>query len=224
VNGRSPAGVGYALVGLLALALFLGGITGDTSDTGSGIGMAVFGALLLSVSVSGLLGVLAGSEWHLAWAFAGLMFPGYSLPVLLYYCARGREERKRCEAALAERLEEELREEAEEQTAAAQRERAAPLSELAERLRRLHADCSEEFRRLPAYESARRFLAEYEASGPSAEAAALAEEAARETREGLSALVADVPEVGRRDFRGERWAPGLKPVESVHGRRRRPTR
>ncbi len=51
--------------------------------------MAVFGALLLSVSVSGLLGVLAGSDWHVGWALAGLMFPGYSRPFLLYAGLKG---------------------------------------------------------------------------------------------------------------------------------------
>jgi hypothetical protein len=43
----------YSIVGLIAVALFLGGVTGDTSDTGNGIGMAVFGALPASLAVSG---------------------------------------------------------------------------------------------------------------------------------------------------------------------------
>jgi hypothetical protein len=98
----------------------------------------------------------------------------------------------------------------------------APLAELADRLRRLHANGSDEFRRLPAYESARRFLAEYEASGPTAEAAALAEQAARDTREALSIVAADIPDVGHRDFRGERWARGLQLVDSARQGRTRP--
>jgi hypothetical protein len=210
-----PAVSAYSIIGLIALALFLGGITGDTSDTGNGVGMAVFGALFLSASVSGVLGALAGSGGHGWWALAGFFLPGYSLPFVLYYGLKGWEERKRAEAALADRLEDEPRKRANARASAEQRERAAPLAELADRLRRLRVTYPDEFK-LPACESARRFLAEYEASGPTAEAAALAGQVCRETREALSDLVADVPDAAHRDFRGERWAQGLRPVESVH--------
>jgi hypothetical protein len=97
VNDRSLPLAGYALVGLVGLALLLGGATGDTSDSGNGIGMIVFGALLLSAGVSGLLGVLAGSAWHLGWALLGFFVPVYSLPFLLFYGLRGWEERERRE-------------------------------------------------------------------------------------------------------------------------------
>jgi hypothetical protein len=93
--------------------------------------------------------------------------------------------------------------------------RAARLGELAEQIRRLHTECSEEFKRTSAYESARRFLAKYEASGPSDQAAALAEQAARETQKALSTLVADVPDVAHRDRYGEQWTPTLRLVDGT---------
>jgi len=99
MGDRGPAFTIYSVVGLVALALLLAGITGDTSDTGNGIGMAVFGALFLSASVSGLLGALAGSRGHVWWALAGFFLPGYSLPFVLYYGLKGREERKRWKPA-----------------------------------------------------------------------------------------------------------------------------
>jgi hypothetical protein len=71
--------------------------------------MAVFGALFLSAALSGLLGVLAGSEWHVAWALAGFFLPGYSLPFVLYSGSKGWNERARWEA---ERLAAEARERA----------------------------------------------------------------------------------------------------------------
>jgi hypothetical protein len=86
---RSSAIGGYALVGLVASGMILSG-SGDTSDTGSGVGMAIFGALLFSAALTGLLGVFAGSDSHPLWAVAGLLIPGYSLPVALYYVAKGR--------------------------------------------------------------------------------------------------------------------------------------
>jgi hypothetical protein len=89
MQDRRPAAIAYSVVGLVALALFLGGITGDTSDTGNGIGMAIFGGLLLSASVSGLLGALAGSSGHFWWALAGFFLPGYSLPFVVYYGLKG---------------------------------------------------------------------------------------------------------------------------------------
>ncbi len=99
MNDRSLPFAGYALVGLIGLALLLGGATGDTSDSGNGVGMIVFGALLLSAGVSGLLGVLAGSGWHVGWALLGLFVPVYSLPFLLFFGLRGWEERQRGDRA-----------------------------------------------------------------------------------------------------------------------------
>jgi hypothetical protein len=89
MQDRRRAVAAYSLIGLAALALFLGGVTGDTSDTGNGIGMAVFGALFLSASVSGLIGVLAGSRGHVWWALTGLFVPGYSMPFVLFYGLKG---------------------------------------------------------------------------------------------------------------------------------------
>lgn len=95
MDHRRPAVGAYSILGLLSLALFLGGISGDTSDTGNGIGMAVFGGLLLSASVSGLLGALAGSEAHVWWALAGFFLPVYSLPFVLYHGLKGWSKRAR---------------------------------------------------------------------------------------------------------------------------------
>jgi hypothetical protein len=89
MQDRRPAVIAYSVIGLVALTLFLGGVTGDTSDSGNGIGMAVFGALFLSAAVSGLLGALAGSRYHVWWALAGFLLPGYSLPFVLYYGLKG---------------------------------------------------------------------------------------------------------------------------------------
>ena len=85
----------YSVIGLVAVGLLLGGLSGDTSDTGNGVGMAVFGALLLSAAVSGLLGVLAGSSAHVGWAVVGLVMPGWSLPFFLYYGLKGWDGRNR---------------------------------------------------------------------------------------------------------------------------------
>lgn len=108
-------------------------------------------------------------------------------------------------------------EEARGRLAAPEREAAeardAELGKLATELRRIRASRPEEFELLPGCERARRFLAEYEASGPTAEAEALVRQAAREAAEALSALVADVPDVAHRDSRGEPWAPRLRPVD-----------
>jgi hypothetical protein len=140
---RGQALTAYSILGLAALAFFLGGIIGDTSDTGSGVGMAVFGGLFLSASVSGLLGVLAGSGAHVVWALAGFFLPGYSLPFVFYYGLKGWDERARPEERLEAAPAERLAAGASERALGEQRERAAPLAQLAERLRRLHAESSD---------------------------------------------------------------------------------
>jgi hypothetical protein len=101
------AAIWAAVFGGGALLALLGARAAGNPDSDSGVGMIVFGLLIVSVGLSGLLGVLHDEDaTGLGFAFLGLFVPGYSLPFLLYYAAKGSGERAERNRRAREREEE----------------------------------------------------------------------------------------------------------------------